>query len=92
VGRQRIDSINADLPDKIPVGDANGKDQGVVTKHDYDRLITTPSHDASGVMVPVRDRHGHITGYFANGTGFIPRNIAEAPGFDLEEYRANHGS
>ena len=91
LGRQRVDSINADLPGKIPVVDANGKNQGVITKHDYDRLITTPSHDASGVMVPVRDRRGHLTGYFANGTGFIPRSIAEAPGFDLKEYRTRSG-
>jgi len=91
VAQRRVAAINADVPDQVPIVDSKGEAVGSVARADYDKLISTPGHDAHDVMVEVRDAQGQLTGYVALGTGFIDLATAQAPGFSLSDYRAAHG-
>ena len=39
-------------------------------------------------LIPVHAADGTLTGYVGGGTGFIERDVAEAPGFDPDAYAA----
>jgi hypothetical protein len=40
-------------------------------------------------MLPVVDANGTTVGYWAYAVGFVPKDVADQPGFDIEDYRAN---
>lgn len=76
--------------DMVKIAGPNEDDVLYTKSSDFEAMVRASSakqlglpYDPSDEMAPVVDKNGTKVGYFARGTGFIPVEVADAPGFDL---------
>lgn len=74
------DAIDA-LPDMVPVVDSTGERVGFVRKEHVWEMPNAPVRKPFDIGPPVVDSTGELVGYLTPASGFVPRSVAEAPGY-----------
>lgn len=92
-----VDEQLAAQPDVQKIGGPDGSVY-FLGKADFERLLRAELARQRGeefaeadLMVPLTDAEGNVAGYIGNGTGFVPKDVAEARGFSPCDYARSQG-
>jgi PHD/YefM family antitoxin component YafN of YafNO toxin-antitoxin module len=77
-----LDRMLDDHPDPVGWGAPDGS-VVYISKSDYRRILETDLLGQVPIMIPATDAAGEVRAYVAIQLGVIPKDAAEAPGFNL---------
>lgn len=80
----------AALGPKITIVDHEGNERGTVNHEDLYVGDTNQAQEGL-LLAAVHDDAGDIVGYYSNIAGYLEKEVVEAPGFNHEQYLADHG-